>query len=80
MEWVLEFIEIFTRPGTSVEDQTSLIDDISRRRIPLEKIVQVERGPRLQLSLDDLRYVWDTSGLSYEERALAWDNRTPICT
>jgi hypothetical protein len=77
MEWVLEFIEIFTRPGISVEDQTNLIDDLSRPRIPLEKIVQVERSPRLQLSLDDQRYIWNTSGLSHEERALAWDNRTP---
>jgi len=77
MEWVLKFIEVFTRPGISMEDQTNLIDDLSRRRIPLEKIVQVERGPRLQLSHDDLRYVWQTSELSYGERALAWDNRTP---
>jgi hypothetical protein len=77
MEWTLKFIEVFTRPGISVEDQTNLIDDLSHRRIPLEKIVQVERGPRRQLSLDDLRYVWETRELSHEERATTWDNRTP---
>jgi hypothetical protein len=77
MEWVLEFIEIFTRPGISVEDQTNLIEDVSRPLIPLEKIVQTERGPRAQLSLDDLRYVRDTAELSHEARAVAWDNRTP---
>jgi hypothetical protein len=77
MELTLKFIEIFTRPGISVEDQTNQIDDLSRRRIPLEKIVQVERGPRFKLSLDDLRYVWETRELSHEERAATWDNRTP---
>jgi hypothetical protein len=77
MEWVVEFIEVFTRPGISVEDQINLIDDLSRPRVPLEMIVQSERGPRLQLSLDDLRYVWETSELSHEERAATWDNRTP---
>jgi hypothetical protein len=77
MEWVLEFIEIFTRPGISVEDQTNLIDDLSRPLISLEKIVQTERAPRAQLSLDDLRYIRDTAELSHEARAVAWDNRTP---
>ena len=77
MEWVLEFIEVFTRPGISVEDQTNLIDDLSRPQISLEKIVQTERGPRRQLSLDDLRYVWETRELSHEERAATWDNRAP---
>jgi hypothetical protein len=77
MEWVLEFIEVFTRPGISVEDQTNLIDDLSRPLISLEKIVQTERAPRAQLSLDDLRYVRDTAELSHEARAVAWDNRTP---
>jgi len=77
MELVLKFAEVFTRPGISVEDQTDLIDDLSRPRVPLEMIVQSERGPRLQLSLNDLRYVWETRNLSHEERAIAWDNRTP---
>jgi hypothetical protein len=77
MEWVLEFIGVFTRPRIAVEDQTNLIDDLSRPLISLEKIVQTERAPRAQLSLDDLRYVRDTAGLSYEARAVAWDNRTP---
>jgi len=77
MEWVLEFIGVFTRPGISVEDQTNLIDDLSRPLIGLEKIVQTERAPRTQLSLDDLRYVRDTAELSHEARAVAWDNRTP---
>jgi hypothetical protein len=77
MERVLEFIEVFTRPGISVEDQTNLIDDLSRPRISLEKIVQTERAPRMRLSLDDLRYVRDTAELSHEARAVAWDNRTP---
>jgi hypothetical protein len=77
MEWVLEFIEVFTRAGISVEDQTNLIDDLSRTQVPLEAIVQTMRGPRTQLSLDDLRYVRDTAELSHEARAVAWDNRTP---
>ena len=77
MEWVLEFIGVFTRPGISVEDQTNLIDDLARPLISLEKIVQTERAPRTQLSLDDLRYVRETADLSYEARAVAWDNRTP---
>jgi hypothetical protein len=72
-----EFIEVFTRPGISVEDQANLIDDLSRPLISLEKIVQSERAPRVQLSLDDLRYLRDTAELSYEARAVAWDNRTP---
>jgi hypothetical protein len=77
MEWVLEFIEVFTRPGISVEQQTALLDDLSRHSVPLEKIVQAERAPRRQLSLDDLRYVWETRELSHEERAATWDKRTP---
>jgi hypothetical protein len=77
MEWVLEFIETFTRPGISVEDQTDLIDDLLRPKVPLEKIVQTTRGPRLELSPSDLRYVWETNDLSHEKRAKAWDSRTP---
>jgi hypothetical protein len=77
MEWVLEFIEVFTRPGISIEEQTALIDDLSRPRVPLETIVRTARGPRLALSPAELRYVWETRDLSHEERAIAWDNRTP---
>jgi hypothetical protein len=77
MEWVLEFIEVFTRPGISVEDQTNLIDDLSRTQVPLETIVQTTRGPRSRLSPADLRYIWETRNLSHEERAIAWDNRNP---
>ena len=77
IEWVLEFIEVFTRPGISVEDQTVLIEDLSRPQVSLEKIVQTTRGPRLELSARELRYVWETRDLSHEERAIAWDNRTP---
>jgi len=77
MEWVLEFIEVFTRPGISVGDQTNLIDDLSRPRVPLEGIVRIARGPRLGLSPADLRYVWETRDMSHEERAIAWDNRAP---
>ena len=77
MEWVLEFIEVFTRPGISIEEQTDLIDDLSRPRVPLETIVRAARGPRLVLSPAELRYVWETRDLSHEERAIAWDNRTP---
>jgi hypothetical protein len=78
MEWVLRFIEVFTRPGISVEDQTVLIEDLSRPRVSLEKIVQTTRGPRLELSESELRYVWETKDLSHEERASAWDSRTPM--
>ena len=77
MEWVLKFIEVFTRPGISVEDQTNLIDDLSRTQVPLEPIVQTTRGPRSRLSPADLRYIWETRNLSHEERAIAWDNRNP---
>ena len=77
MERVLKFIDIFTRPGISLEEQAALIEDLSRPRIPLGKIVQTERGERLKLSLEDLRYVWQTRELSHEARALAWDTRTP---
>ena len=77
MEWVVEFIELFTRPGISVEDQTNLIDDLSRTQVPLETIVQTTRGPRTRLSPADLRYIWETRNLSHEERAIAWDNRNP---
>jgi hypothetical protein len=77
MEWVLEFIAVFTRPGILVEDQINLIDDLSRPHVPLETITQVTRGPRLELSPGELRYVWETSDLSHEARAIAWDNRSP---
>jgi hypothetical protein len=77
MEWVLEFIGDFTRPGISVEDQTNLIDDLSRPQVPLDTIVQTPRGPRARISPADLRYIWETRSLSHEERAIAWDNRIP---
>ena len=77
MEWVLEFMEVFTRPRISIDEQTDLIDDLSRPRVPLETIVRTTRGPRLVLSPSELRYVWETRDLSHEERAKAWDNRTP---
>jgi hypothetical protein len=68
MEWVLEFMEVFTRTGISVEEQTDLIDDLSRPRVPLETIVRTTRGPRLELSPSELRYVWETRDLSHVER------------
>jgi hypothetical protein len=77
MEWVLEFIEVFSRPGISSEEQTDLIEDLSRPQVPLEKLIQTARGPRLGLSPSELRYVWETRELSHEERATAWDNRSP---
>jgi len=77
MEWVLEFIAVFTYPGISVEDQTDLIDDLSRPQVPLDTITRTTRGPRLELSASELRYVWETRDLSHEARARAWDNRSP---
>jgi hypothetical protein len=77
MEWVLEFIAVFTHPGISVEDQTDLIDDLSRPQVPLDTITRTTRGPRLELSASELRYVWETRDLSHEARAIAWDNRIP---
>jgi hypothetical protein len=77
MEWVLEFIAVFTHPGISVEDQTDLIDDVSRPQVPLDTITRTTRGPRLELSVSELRYVWETRDLSHEARATAWDNRSP---
>jgi hypothetical protein len=77
MGLVSEFIAAFTRPGISAEEQTDLIEDLARPLVPLETIVRTERGPRLKLSPSELRYVWETNGLSHEERAIAWDSRTP---
>src|SRR5262249_39833304 len=77
MSLVSEFIGVFTRPGISTEEQTDLVEDLSRPRVVLEAIVQTERGPRLKLSPSELRYVWETNDLSHEERAIAWDSRTP---
>jgi len=75
MELVLKFIKLFTRPGISSEEQTLLIDDLSRPRVPWEKIVTPERRERARFSESDLRYVWDTRGLSHRERAAEWDKR-----
>ena len=77
MGLVSEFIGAFTRPAISDEEQTNLIEDLSRPLVPLETIVRTERGPRLKLSPSELRYVWETNDLSHEERAKAWDSRTP---
>ncbi len=77
MEWVLEFIEAFTLSGISVEDQIDLIDDLSRPQVPLDTITRTSRGPRIELSASELRYVWETRDLSHEARATAWDNRIP---
>jgi hypothetical protein len=77
MEWALEFIALFTRPGISVEDQIDLIDDLSRPHVQLQTITRTTRGPRLELSASELRYVWETRDLSHEARAMAWDNRIP---
>jgi hypothetical protein len=77
MEWVLEFIDVFTRLGISFAEQTDLVDDLARPRVPLETIVRTARGPRLVLSPSELRYVFETRDLSHAERAIAWDNRTP---
>jgi hypothetical protein len=77
MEWVLEFIGIFTRPRISIDEQRDLIFDLSRPGIPLETIVQSQRESPFRLSLEDLRYVWETRELSHEERATVWDSRAP---
>jgi len=77
MGLVSEFIAVFTRPGISPEEQADLIEDLSRPLVPLEAIVRTERGPRLKLSPSELHYVWETNNLSHDERAKAWDNRTP---
>ena len=77
MEWVLEFIEAFTLSGISVKDQIDLIDDLSRPQVPLDTITRTSRGPRIELSASELRYVWETRDLSHEARAIAWDNRIP---
>src|SRR6266478_521187 len=77
MEWVLEFIEVFNRPGIAVEDQIDLIDDLSRSQVPLDTITRTTRGPRLELSASELRYVWETRDLSHEARAIDWDSRVP---
>jgi|SRR5215468_10526556 len=75
MELVLKFIKVFTRPGISAEDQTLLIDDLSRSRVALENIVSPERRKRGRFSESDLRYVWDTKDLSHRDRAAEWDKR-----
>jgi hypothetical protein len=73
MELVSKFIKVFSR--LSAEDQTLLIDDLSRSRVALEKIVSPERRKRARFSESDLRYVWDTKELSHRERAEEWDKR-----
>lgn len=77
LDLVSEFIGVFTRPGISAEEQADLVEDLARPLVPLEAIVRTERGPRLKLSPSELRYVWETNNLSHEERAKAWDSRTP---
>lgn len=77
MEWVLQFVNAFTRHNISGEEQSDLIADIARPRVPLSKITKPGRRERLQLTPSDLRYVWETRNLSHEERAKAWDSRTP---
>jgi hypothetical protein len=77
LDLVSEFISVFTRPSISAEEQTDLIEDLSRPLVPLETIVRTERGPRLKLSPSELRYVWETNDLSHDDRAKAWDSRTP---
>ncbi len=77
MEWVMDFIEAFNRPRISVEDQTVLIDDLARPRVALDTITRTTRGPRLELSASELRYVWETKDLSHEARAIDWDSRVP---
>jgi hypothetical protein len=77
MELVGKFIDVFTRPGISAEEQKDLIDDLSRPGVPLEEITTTERGHRVRLSARDSRYVRDTSDLPYEALAKAWDERKP---
>ena len=73
MEWVLEFIGIFTRPRISIDEQRDLIFDLSRPGIPLETIVQSQRESPFRLSLEDLRYVWETRELSHVTARSSWD-------
>lgn len=77
LDLVSEFIGVFMRPGISAEEQADLVEDLARPLVPLEAIVRTERGPRLKLSPSELRYVWETNNLSHQERAKAWDSRTP---
>ncbi len=77
LELVLKFVELFTRPSIAHEEQRNLIFDLFNVRIPLEKIVQPERGPRVRPSTADLRYVSETREMSHEERAAAWDTLEP---
>jgi integrase len=77
MELVSEFIGVFTRPAISADEQNDLIFDVSRPGVPLETIGRTQRESPLRLSRKDLRYVWETRELPHEERAEAWDNRTP---
>jgi hypothetical protein len=77
LEWVLEFIGVFTRARISNDEQRDLIFDLSRPRVPLETIGQSQRESPFKLSHEDLRYVWETRELSHQERAAVWDSRTP---
>ena len=77
MEWVQDFVKVFGRPGISLEDQSYLIEDLSRPYVPLKMIGRSTRGPRLKLSSSELRYVWETRDLSHAQRAAVWDNRAP---
>jgi hypothetical protein len=77
MELVWKFIENFTRPHISAGYQMDMIYDVFNPHVSLERICRPERGPRLNLSDDDIRYIWETRHLSHEDRAAAWDNRSP---
>jgi len=73
----VEFIELFTRPGISVEDQTNLIDDLSRTQVPLETIVTNHAWAAHTAFARRFALHLGNQNLSHEERAIAWDNRNP---
>lgn len=77
VEVVREIAAVFSRPSGEVDDQRDIIHTLFDPRVRLEQIVKRTRGPRLQVSYEDLYYVWETRALSHEERAREWDERTP---
>jgi len=69
--------ELFTAPGISVEDQTNLIDDLSRTQVPLGDDLYKPRVGRAHGFRPPICATFGNQKLVHEGRAIAWDNRIP---
>ncbi len=77
MEWASKLVATFSQPGLQPSEQRDIIYDLFNVKVELKQIAQPTRSPRLRVSGEDLRYVWETRELSHRQRAEAWDSRTP---